>query len=65
MNTNPDEDTGEYVIPEQLPAIDDEPDEWADEHPEATEVEVAEGNRLGDTIDWNDDNDNGGVEPER
>lgn len=48
-----------------LPAIDDEPDEWVDEHPEAHQAEIDEGNRLGESIDWDDDDDNGGVESTR
>jgi hypothetical protein len=44
---------------ELLPAIDSDPDEWADEHPEATPEEIAEGNRLGREIDIDDDEDTG------
>lgn len=44
---------------EVLPAIDDEPDEWHDEHPEATPEEMELGNQLGNTIDITDDEDAG------
>lgn len=50
---------------EELSAIDSDPDEWVDEHPKATDEEIAEGNRLGETIAWDDDDDAGGVEPVR
>lgn len=33
--------------------------EWAEEHPELTAEEIAEGNRLGQVIDPDDDEDNG------
>ena len=45
--------------PEVLPAVDSDPDEWHDEHPDATEEEIVVGNRLGETIDVDDDEDNG------
>ena len=32
---------------------------WAEEHPELTPEEIAEGNRLGEVIDPDDDEDNG------
>lgn len=44
-----------------LPVLDDEPDVWADEHPEATPEEIEKGNELGATIDVDDDDDNGGL----
>ena len=49
-----------------LPELDDQPknDYWAPEVAEiaATEEEIAAGNRLGQTIVIDDDEDNGGVE---
>ena len=47
---------------ELLPAIDDEPEVWIDEHPQATDEEIAEGNRLGESISVLDDEDQGDVE---
>lgn len=52
--------------PRELPPIDDPPKSgvWVD-HEEwfgnLTAEEIAEGNRLGQTIDIDDDDDNGGV----
>lgn len=54
--------------PPVLPAVDDDPDEWGPDHdelvaevlPEWVIAElVAEGNRQGQTIDPDDDDDNG------
>lgn len=47
--------------PVLLPAIDELPKsgEWADEHPEATDEEIEWGNRLGEWIDPDDDDDAG------
>lgn len=49
-----------------LPELDDQPknDYWAPEvaEIEATEEEIETGNRLGQTIVIDDDEDNGGVE---
>lgn len=51
---------------EELPAIDSDPKgDWSDEHPEANDSEIAEGNRLGDVIDKDDDDDSGFVETVR
>ena len=47
----------------QLPPIDDEPEVCHDEHPEATPAEIVVGDRLGETIDVDDDEDNG-INPE-
>jgi len=47
-----------------LPAVDSEPKSgtWVDpEEFEPTPEEIAEGNRLGEVIDVNDDDDNGGL----
>ena len=30
----------------QLPPVDTDPDEWHDEHPELTDEEIAEGEKL-------------------
>jgi len=49
----------------ELEAIDDAPETVVDEHPEPTEEEIAEGNRLGEQIDVSDDDDQGDVESAR
>lgn len=48
-------------IPPLLPILDDEPDEWGPDHDELTitDVELYEGNRQGDEIDVDNDDDNG------
>lgn len=51
--------------PVHLPAVDHTPTQWADEHPQANQAEIAEGNRLGDVIDWYDDTDQGSVDTVR
>lgn len=50
---------------EHLPVVDTPPDVWTDEHPEPTAGEVAEGKRLGEVIDVDDDDDQGGVDTAR
>lgn len=52
------EDSGEII---ELPAIDEDPDVWAEtEHPQATEEEVELGNLLGEEIQIDADDDDGG-----
>lgn len=50
--------------PIELPTDDPPRGPWTDPHApleEMTDAEVAEGNRLGATIDVDDDEDNGGM----
>lgn len=44
-----------------LPVLDDEPDEWGPDHDDLvpTDEEIEKGNRLGEEIDVDDDDDNG------
>lgn len=51
-----------------LPALDEDPEEWGPDHleleeigltPEEIEAEIAEGNRQGQEIDPDNDEDNG------
>lgn len=53
--------------PQELPQVDEPPKsgEFADEHPSPTDEEIAVGNQLGEDIDVENDDDNGGVEPPR
>ena len=54
--------------PVELPAVDEPPRSGVFvEHDELelTDAEIAEGNRLGQVIDPDDDEDSGGVEPLR
>jgi hypothetical protein len=49
---------------QMLPELDTEPSSGVYiEHDDLTptEEEIAEGNRMGETIDWDDDDDNGGI----